>query len=232
MRPTKDEVQRALALIFDELFVDFPFVGDAERAHALALFLLPFLRDLIEGPTPLHLIEAPTPGSGKGLLAKVAYLPAVGASLKPMTEGSDDDEWRKRVTAKSARVARRRSDRQPQPPTRIGGAIVGADVGVVGGSRVGAVPDATLPNRAVWIATGNNPALSSEITRRTVRIRLDPKMEHPEDRSYFRHANLEEWVAVNRGDLVWAALTLGGHGSPPDALPGVGRWEATRRGRG
>ena len=37
--------------------------------------------------------------------------------------------------------------------------------------------DATLPNRATWIATGNNPQLSGELTRRTVRIRVDAQLD-------------------------------------------------------
>ena len=31
----------------DELLGDFPFIGQSERAHAVAMFLLPFARDLI-----------------------------------------------------------------------------------------------------------------------------------------------------------------------------------------
>jgi len=51
--------EAALALILDELLVDFPFVSKADMAHALALMLLGFVRDLIDGPTPLSWIGAP-----------------------------------------------------------------------------------------------------------------------------------------------------------------------------
>jgi hypothetical protein len=69
VEPTAADLDRARALIVDDLLIDFPFVSDPDRAHAVALFLLPFVRELIAGPTLLHLIEAPTMGSGKGLLA-------------------------------------------------------------------------------------------------------------------------------------------------------------------
>ena len=65
--PSQRGIERARALWLTELMGDFPFVSDAERAHALGLGLLPFLRDLISGPTPLHLIEKPSPGTGAGL---------------------------------------------------------------------------------------------------------------------------------------------------------------------
>src|SRR5205823_70439 len=72
---------------------------EAERAHALALFLQPFVRDLIDGPTPLYRIEAPTPATGKGKLVHAACWAATGAPVPAMTEGRDEDEWRKRITA-------------------------------------------------------------------------------------------------------------------------------------
>jgi hypothetical protein len=98
--PSVDEIDKARGLICDELLGDFPFSGDAEKAHAVALLLLPFVRDLIDGPTPLHMIEKPVAGTGAGLLANVLLIPALGQPPAVMTEGGDDDEWRKRLTAK------------------------------------------------------------------------------------------------------------------------------------
>jgi hypothetical protein len=52
-------------------------------------------------------------------------------------------------------------------------------------------------------------------------IRLMPNEEHPSRRpaSDFRHHPLEHWVDQNRGDLLWACLTLGqawvARGRPP-----------------
>jgi hypothetical protein len=68
--------------------------------------------------------------------------------------------------------------------------------------------DISLPNLATWVYTANNPTLSSELARRTVRIRLDAKMEYPEDRRDWKHDPLRAWANENRGELVWAALTL------------------------
>ena len=69
--PTREQIASARALLVDELLVDFPFVRDSDRAHAVAAILLPFLRRMIAGLAPIHLIEAPTQGSGKGLLASL-----------------------------------------------------------------------------------------------------------------------------------------------------------------
>ena len=68
--------------------------------------------------------------------------------------------------------------------------------------------DPRLPVRCAWIATGNNPTLSSEIARRTVRIRLNAKQDRPWLRDRFRHPDLRQWVSAHRHELVAAALTL------------------------
>src|SRR5262249_10518642 len=68
-QPSPTEVAAACRLLLDELLVDFPFHDAASKAHTVALLLLPFVRELIGGPTTLHLVDAPTPGTGKGLLS-------------------------------------------------------------------------------------------------------------------------------------------------------------------
>jgi len=79
-RPTLDDVVWARNLLFEELFRDFPFEGESDRAHAVALALLPFVRRMIDGPTPSHAVNAPPrgEGTGKGLLIQVACAPGLG----------------------------------------------------------------------------------------------------------------------------------------------------------
>src|SRR5262249_35805815 len=98
-QPTDAEVAEARKLLLEEVYGDFPLVDDASRAHALAATLLPFVRLLIDGPTPLHLFSAPTGGPARPRpVASLSHSPA-GGDAEPMTEARDDDEWRKRLTA-------------------------------------------------------------------------------------------------------------------------------------
>jgi len=55
--PSEQAVREAVTFILDNLLRDFPFNCESEQATAISLLLLPFARDLIEGPTPLHLFE-------------------------------------------------------------------------------------------------------------------------------------------------------------------------------
>ena len=66
----------------------------------------------------------------------------------------------------------------------------------------------TLPNKATWLITANNPSTSLEIARRSVRIRLEPGMDRPWLRQGFKHDPLRAWVRENRPRLIAALLLL------------------------
>lgn len=207
-RPTDEDIAEARALICEDLLGDFPFTGEAERAHVVSLLLLGFLRGMIDGPTPLHLIEKPTPGTGATLMVDAVATILTGTGASVMTEGRDDEEWRKRVTAKLRQIPsiilidnlRAKLDSS---------AMAAALTAPFWEDRVLGQSEMTrLPIRCLWIATGNNPEFSNEMARRLVRIRLDANVEQPWQRSSFRHPDLMVWIQANRGRIVAACLTL------------------------
>lgn len=126
-----------------------------------------------------------------------------------MTEGRDEDEWRKRITSKllsgSSIILIDNLRRRLESPA-MSAAITAS---IWEDRRLGSTEMVHIPVQCTWVATGNNPALSGEIARRTVRIRLDAKVDRPWLRKDFRHPDLVSWSAEHRGDLIWAALTLG-----------------------
>ncbi|MDQ3784413.1 MAG: hypothetical protein M3360_05975 [Actinomycetota bacterium] len=204
--PTSAEQEEALGWI-DELFGDFPFVSEADRLTAISAMLTPFARSLIDGSTPLHMYEAPTPGTGKGLLADVTAIPATGRRAATITEARNEDEWRKRITAmlRNGRAVTLIDN----VTARLDSAALSAALTspmwtdrILGQSEI-----VSYPVRTTWLATGNNPAMSREIARRTVRCRMDAGVEHPEDRKGFRH-ELPGWAYQHRAQLVWALLTI------------------------
>ena len=204
--PTQEDVEQAVSVVY-ELIQDFPFVSDGERAHTIALMLLPFLRPSFEGHTPLHLFEKTTPGTGGTLLANVALYPALGKIINPMVEGQGEDEWRKRITStlRSAPPAllidnlRKRLDSS---------ALSSALTATTWEDRLlGSSDNIMLPIRCAWVATGNNPSLSLEIARRTIRIRLDAQTPKPWLRGDFK-MELPQWIVSNRSEVVSALLII------------------------
>ncbi len=205
--PTPSDIERARATIVKRLLGDFPFISNSERAHAVALLLLPFARELFEGPTPLHEIESPMPGSGKGLLADVLALPS---TLTPsrLTEAGNEEEWRKRIT----------STRRAVPSFVIidnvgcrleSSQLASALTSTVWEDRLlGLSRNIRLPIRCAIAVTANNPSFSMEIMRRCVRIRIDSKTDRPWLRDKFQEPDLRKFAIENRNELVWSALVM------------------------
>ena len=206
-RPTKEELQKARSLILDELLVDFPFTSPSEQAHAVALLVQPFVRPLITSPTPLYLIEKPTAGTGAGLLADVICFIVLGKSPAVLVLGSLANEtiWTITGTLQQSPTFVLVDNVHELKSPALAAAITATEWS---GRIVGTGLQAHLPVRCAWIATGNNPTLSSELARRAVRIRLDARVEDPSARTGFRHPDLREWAETHRADLVWAVLTL------------------------
>jgi len=208
--PSASEVEAARSLLLDDLLVDFPFLENSDRAHAVAALILPLVRPAVPGCTPLHLAEAPIPGSGKGLLCNVIAICATGRACLARAIPSGDDDIRKMLTAELMagrpivlldNVRERR---------RLDSAALSALLTseqwtdrILGETRM-----ISAPNRALWLLTGNNPHLSMELARRCVRIRIDPQVDRPWKRAHFKHPALLEWTAENRPRLVHAILTL------------------------
>jgi hypothetical protein len=210
MRPSGTDVARARSLVRDDLLADFPFVGAADRAHAVGEFLLPFVRAMVDGATPIHVHEAPRPRTGKDLLAEAMALVAVGHLPMTMAYSRNGEEVRKRLTAVLLLL--------PQwlvipnvvhliNSPELCDAVTRCEVR----DRIlGATETVHVAARCVWTVTANNPVMSREAAQRSVRIRLDAGVENPGERpaSGFRHPNLRQWTHEHRADLVWAALTL------------------------
>jgi putative DNA primase/helicase len=204
--PSITEVARAVDII-GELLNDFPFSSKADRLIGVSAMLGPFARGLILGSTPLHLFEAPTPGTGKGLLADVVAIPSTGRRAATITEARNEEEWRKRITAmlRNGRAITLIDNIQARLESPALSAAITSPMWtdrLLGGNDI-----VSYPVRTIWIATGNNPALSREIARRTVRCRMDAGVDHPESRTGFLHA-LPDWAQDHRADIAWACLTL------------------------
>jgi hypothetical protein len=198
--------------LIEEILQDFPFSANAagdspDFCNAIAVFLLPFARDLIDGPTPFHLIEASMPGSGKGLLASALLYPGLGKIIGE-SQPREDDELRKLITTKIIECAPLIYLDNINHPIVAGEFAAALTMDLWGDRILGRSASANAKVRALWLGTGNNVSMSTEITRRTVRIRLTPQTDRPEERTGFAHEDLMEYVEGHRPELVQAAHVI------------------------
>jgi hypothetical protein len=221
-KPSTAQVEAAKDLIFKEYLVDFPFADDASKANALACMLLPFVRLMIDGPTPLHLFEASTEGTGKGKLARACAFPALGRELSAMSQREDEAEWRKSFTTMFQSGGShlyidnlynpKSWDGTPMPIDSANLAFALTEPIWV--DRIlGTSHKVRIKIRCIWMASGNNVEWSKELGRRIVPVRLTTPTENPSERRNFHCSpyTLEEWERQHRLSLLNACLTLCQH---------------------
>lgn len=201
------DVQGALDRIA-ELVCDFHFESPADRAHFYAFLLQPIFREMIDGPTPVFRFEAPTAGTGKGLLFNV------GARLNGgyvfTTPHSTEEEWGKSLLAFLRynpeillidNCSKLDSD-------NLSAATTAWPTWTA--RLLGTQNTFTVPVRCLWAVTINNPQLREDSFRRMPRIRITPGrgIEKPWLRNGFKHHPLLDYLQKNLPDLIGALLTL------------------------
>lgn len=204
--PTPEDVRAALETLLAPV-VDFPFVSSTDQAAYVAAVLTLLARHIIDGPTPMFPVRAPTPGTGKGLLASVIGLIGTGRAPAVMSM-VEPDELRKRITALA--VAGTPLVLLDDVSGSLGSNVLAAALTATWWEDrlLGQTEMVRLPLRIVWLATGNNLGFQRTLGRRVIPIDLNARLEHPEDRTTFQHPDLLGFVRGARPRLVAAALTI------------------------
>lgn len=226
------KIEEAVSLL-NEIYCDFPFDGIESRANCLGLLLTLVLRELIDGPVPLAIIDKPQQGTGASLLTNVNSLISTGvnAFMEAWPAGRDkENELRKRIT--SMLVEGRSQIVIDNIDSTFESAVLGLVLTCTSWQdrALGENKLITLPHRTVWMVTGNNVKPAGDIPRRCYLIRLDAKQARPWQRTGFKHPNLLEWVKESRSKILSAIFKLAQEwiyaGKPVSSdLPTIGNFE-------
>lgn len=200
------DAEAAIDALFD-LVEDVPFERPHHRSAWLAALFTVLARPAIDGPCPLFMVNASTPGTGKTTLADIIGVIASGEDLPHQAYTDDDNEMRKRITAIAS----------------FGVPVVLFDNvdGVLGGSSLDSVLTSTTwsdrelatsrmitaPMRTVWLASGNNIQIKGDIARRIIPISLSIDMERPEERVR-KFPQIKDHIRAHRTRYITAVLTV------------------------
>jgi len=203
--PSSKEVVAALRNIW-RVVEKFPLAGALDNAVVLAALMTSCVRAAL-ATSPGYAFDAPAAGTGKTLLARVCGALMTGENPDVLPPAGDkDDETRKRLF--SALREGRRVLIWDNVRDWLGSASLDAFLTattytdrVLGVSRV-----ETLPNRALFLATGNNLRIVSDTCRRVLVARLDAKMDKPYARSF--DFCPVQYTLAHRQELVQAVLTI------------------------
>lgn len=202
--PSKADATAAADLLL-ALIESFPCVDDADRAAVLAGIITALVRRSLPS-APMLAITAPTPGTGKTMLAETPSVIATGRRASVLSLGHDDAEAEKRLggvlLAGDACIL---LDNIERP---LGGDLL-CQVTTQPSVRLrplGTSGVVSVPTHALLLATGNNLSIVGDLKRRVMLVRLDAQVERPEQRTFARN-HLED-VYARRGELIRAALTI------------------------
>jgi hypothetical protein len=202
--PTVDQALDALAKLWHPIRL-FPFADEVAVGVTLAAMLAACLRPAL--PTcPATGFDAPAAGTGKTLLAKCIGALATGGDVAVLPPTNEEDECRKRLFAAlrgGSKVLLCDNVREP-----LGNSVIDSFLtsSLFADRVLGVSENVELPNRSLFLVSGNNLVLTGDTHRRILLARLDAQIETPFKRE-FEFDPLAE-VCNNRQALVVAALTI------------------------
>lgn len=203
-QPTREDARSALKIL-QRPIRRFPYVSEADLSGTLALILTALARASL--PTaPMFGISAPTPGSGKSLVADCAAILATGTTIPVVAATGSDEELEKRVGAALMAGDAVLSLDNVERPLRSDFLCQILTQETVKLRILGQSRNLDLPTRATMVATGNSLRFAGDLVRRVVLIRLDAGVERPEERSF--DFDPRALARQHRQELVIAALTI------------------------
>ncbi|OGT05653.1 MAG: hypothetical protein A2143_01805 [Gallionellales bacterium RBG_16_57_15] len=202
-KPSHEDAKKARDVLLN-LFEEFPFV-DGDKSAALAGIITSLVRRVLPA-APMMAISAPTPGTGKTLIAETFAIIATGRRASVLSLGHDDAEAEKRLAgvllAGDACILLDNIER----PLKGDLLCQVTTQQFVRLRPLGASGMLSIPTHATLVATGNNLSVVGDLKRRVVLIRLDAKEERPEQRKFKRdHLGC---VFDQRDTLIRAALEI------------------------
>ena len=233
-----DDVEDAVAAL-DDAVCDFPFAPAEDggpspsRANFFGLLLTPIVRPAITGCTPIALIDAPQPGTGKTLLAEVFSMIITGRPAALMPFPRDEEEMPKLILSMLSTGKSMVAFDNLEGPLKSDALALALTSQQYESRLLGSSRTICVPNRATWLVTGNNIRPTGDMVRRCYKIRIDAASSVPYRGRTFRHDPLLPYIAERRGALLRALLVLAtawrARGNPRTVTDPLGSFEEWHR---
>jgi hypothetical protein len=204
--PSRDQCAQAVCVL-DDVFSEFPWVEDADRANYYALLFTPMVRHIVP-VVPIALIDSPKKGTGKTLLSQALALVHEGQLPSLWNPPTSQDNWEKVLTTVvlggQPLTIFDNIEQTLQSPT-LSAVVTSSEHS---DRRFHTQQQLRIPNRTCFAITGNNIRLEGDIGRRCYRIRIDARSSQPWEGRRFRHANLKGYLIAHRSQILAAMITM------------------------
>lgn len=212
--------QEALSFLIDDWLGEFHFKerDDAVRALAIPLTVMA-RRTLVHGGAPVPFVTAPSPETGKTLLAQTLVEVVTGAQLPATSWDHDNPEERRKLfmslgTENPAAVLFDNIQNGWEVRCPVLERWITSDS--LSDRVLGKQRTATVPSTSLLIYTGNNIAPgSTDLETRSYTIR----MQKPKTRRKFKRADVIGWTAKNRSKIFAALMCIATAKVSPSWVP-------------
>jgi putative DNA primase/helicase len=237
--PTRKQAEAALRIL-SKPFEKFPFVFDEQkgetrennpsRSAALSAVLKVLTRRVLRA-APLTALDAPKMASGKTLIATCCSYIACGRTPYLISQVTDPAEDRKRLLSALIENPAVVVVDNAEHPLRSDCLCTALTEPAFTDRLLGVNRNASVSTNCSFFVTGNNLIIAGDLSSRSLKSRIDPEQERPEEREF--EVNLHEWVPEHRGELAAAAITIirayFEAGQPKQKLPNFARFEDWQR---
>lgn len=192
--------------IFD-VFSEFP---EHAIPGALALIFTELMRPCL--PTaPMIFVNAPTPGSGKSLMARCCLSIVNSVKISALTQPDKEDEFDKQVKGQIEKYPGKTiffDDFEGIIEYQILKTIMtepeSFEFRILGTNRI-----FKAKTNFSTVMTGNNAWLTEELERRSIKVEIDTGLEHPTMRNTKRNSDqLRQYIEDNRSHLRACAIKM------------------------
>lgn len=203
--PTAEQIYSAITRL-RSAFQTFDFEAAHDWFATLCTIFCAVSRPSL-ATAPLHLIGAPTAGSGKGLLARSIALFADPNEPPATTLPEAEEELKKElltvlIKARQVLFFDEINHHEIDSPSLR----TLATSPNISGRLLGKNQEITVSTNILVIMTANNGIAASDTARRILQIRLDPRCENPSLRQFA--SSPIDFIKKNRNQLIVDVLTL------------------------
>ncbi len=211
MKLARMSPKEAYEYLANEVFDEFPFDAELDRACAVGALLSAVQRPIISGNNgmPGFAMVSPKPSSGKTTLVQLISHAVLNRPAAATSWSDNDEEMGKHLLS----ILREGHAMVLFDNIPKGGAIDSNELakamtsGTYSKRKLGENETETVPSNVLWLFTGNNIVFKGDYTTRMCACKIVPNMEHPEARTFDRK-DIGAWASKNRNKILSAAISI------------------------
>jgi len=211
LKITKMNPEKAYEYLANEVFAEFPFSSDLDRAVAVSAMLTAVQRPTICGDSgfPGYGIVSPVQSSGKTTMAQLISYSVFNRPVAATTLPDDEVELGKHLLAilqeGHSCVLFDNIDQGDTVTSNVLSRAMSNDL--FSGRQLGENKNVEVPSSVVWLFTGNGIKFVGDFATRIYPININAKMEDPNVR-VFKREDIGQWAMDHRKKTMSAILSI------------------------